>query len=181
MTTNLTGVQLENFFQNLTLQMLGLDPTATANQSRVRVEWPTSGAPGWNIDQDVAFIMLNYDDDPITRQVDLTYQQVDDYNTSQTISYTRVLRVNWVCYGPNSFNDADTIRSSLYTGSIIGSLKTNNIFLILDLPMPVRAPELFNGQWWDRTSTYARFNELVSKTTSTIPYIQTTNVQPIKG
>jgi hypothetical protein len=178
--TILTRQQIEDLFQNLTLQMLGLDPAAPANQNRVRIGWPSKGAPAWKINDDVAFLLINYDDDPITRQVDVTYENADSDNASRVVSYTRVIRVNWISYGPNSFNDMDTIRNGLFVPQFIQQLATNNMSLILDVPVPFRMPELFNGQWWERTSFYARFNEKVNRH-SDVPYIKFADVQIVKG
>lgn len=175
---NLTLDQIKKVFSDLTFSMLGLDPTNDAG--KVRSEWPTTGSPGWKITDDITFFAINFDDDPITRQMDVTYSSLDDINLNQSLSYTRVIRVNWMCYGPNSFNNIDIIRSSLSQPDFISTLKSNNIALIMDLSMPTRAPELFNGQWWDRSSLYARFNELVVRSTP-VPYIQTPNIQVIKG
>lgn len=174
----LSRTQLENFFVSLTLQIWGLDPTT--NPSRVRVGWPTSGSPGWKIDEDVAFIMLTYEDDPITNQVEKTYTEQDQDNAYEISNNIDVLRVNWVLYGPNSFDDARSLRFGLLNSITKDSLEQNNLALILQLPMPQRSPELFDGQWWERTSFAARFNEHVEHQTS-VPYIQTGNVQIKKG
>jgi hypothetical protein len=176
--TILTKTQIEDIFRMLTLQLLGLDPSA--NDSRVRMTWPTKGAPAWKIGDDVAFLLVNYDDDPITRQMHVDYAAADDSNADQSTSYTRVIRVDWVCYGPHSFEDADAIRSGLFAVATKLTLTQNNMALITDVPLPVRAPEIYNGQWWERTSFYARFNELIIRHAD-IPYIQAADVQILKG
>lgn len=178
--TILSKDQIEDFFQNLTLQILGVDPNSPSSQSRVRIEWPKNGYPGWKIDEDIAFLLVTYDDDAITRQMDVNYAPLDEYQANHLLSYTRVVRVSWTCYGPNSFNDIDTIRSSLYIPKYKELIKANNLALILDVPNPMRSPELFNGQWWDRSSFYARFNEKVTRT-SAVPYITGSDVQVVKG
>lgn len=178
---NMTVKQIEDFFVSLTYTILGINPTTLQpNQAPVRVEWPTGGAPGWKIDEDVTFIMVNYDDDAITRQVDVTYNPNDANNAYRSVSSTRVLRVNWICYGPNSFDNANNIRNGIFLPDNSDTLSANNLALIFDLPAPVRAPELFNGQWWDRTSFYARFNELIVQSQS-VPYLTSPNVQIITG
>jgi hypothetical protein len=178
---NMTVRQIEDFFVGLTYQILGIDPsTLQPNKSPVRVDWPTGGAPGWKIDEDVTFIMVNYDDDAITRQVDVIYQSNDESNAFRSASSTRVLRINWICYGPNSFDNANNIRNGLFLPQFSEMLMKNNFALIFDMPSPLRAPELFNGQWWDRTSFYARFNELITQSVS-VPYLTSPNVQIVKG
>lgn len=178
--TKLSLKQSEDFFQKLTLQLLGLDPEAKASQSRVRITWPENGAPAWKRTEDVAFLMVNYDDDPYTRQVEVTYQENTETAANMVASSTRVLRVTWICYGPHSFDDADTIKAKLFTPEMRLLTAKNNLALITDVPMPVRSPELFNGQWWERTTFYARFNEKVIRQTD-VPYIQYADVQIVKG
>jgi len=172
--------QIEDIFQNLSIRSLGLNPNAKASQKRVRISWPEKGAPAWKRDEDVAFLMVTYADDLITRQVDVSYGAADTENANRTVTYTRVVQVSWVCYGPNSFGDADLIRSSLFLPKITMELLASNMALITDVPMPVRTPELFNGQWWDRSSFFARFNEKVIRTTQ-VPYLQSAEVKTIKG
>jgi hypothetical protein len=178
--TILTIQEINSFFWSLTVQMLGLDPAAPANQDRVRKAWPVKGSPTWKIDDNVAFLLVNYDDDSITRQVDVSYINVGTDTADRVMSYTRVLRINWICYGPNSFNDMDLIRSSLFLPKFTQLLAASNLALITEVPVPMRSPELFNGQWWERTSFYARFNELVVRHSSVL-YLKSADVQIKKG
>lgn len=46
MDTILTLKQLEDIFRGVTCTLLGLDPTDPLNDSKVRISWPTGGAPG---------------------------------------------------------------------------------------------------------------------------------------
>jgi len=172
-------VKIEDFFQDLTLRMLNLNPTAPASQKRVRTTWPTKGAPAWKITEDVTFLLITFDDDSVTRQMDVAYLNKDANNANRIMSYTRVIRVNWICYGPHSSEDADTIRSSLFLPQIAEQLLKNNMALITDVSMPMRTPELFNGQWWERASLFVRFNEKVVRQ-SEIPYITSADVRIIK-
>jgi hypothetical protein len=175
--TILTLGQIEDFFSDLTLRMLKLDPDIPG---RVRTTWPTSGAPAWEITEDVMFISVNYDDDPIIKQMHTTYGHLDANNADYILKYTNVLRINWTAYGPNSFSDMDAVRSSLILPSFTDQMNSHNVLLITDLNPPMRSPELYNGQWWERTSFYARFNEGVEKH-STIPYFQPGPIQIVKG
>ncbi|NOU95593.1 hypothetical protein GC093_20505 [Paenibacillus sp. LMG 31456] len=178
--TVLSITEIENFFQASTTRMLGLDPNAPANQKRVRVAWPSKGAPAWKHEENVVFLMIGYADDSITRQMDVSYDQADVDNANRTVSYTRVIHVSWTCYGPNSFNDADLIRSNLFLPKTKADLAAVNLALIIDVPMPMRTPELFASQWWDRTSFFARFNEKVIRQ-SEVPYLQSADVRIIEG
>jgi hypothetical protein len=178
--TILTKLQIEDLFFSLTMQILGLDPAAPANKSRIRMTWPTGGSPAWEIGEDVTFLLVNYDDDPVTRQMEVSYAESDADYADQSTSYTRVLRIDWICYGPNSFGDADTIRAGLFSAAMKLQLTAANLALITDVSMPTRTPELYNGQWWERSSLTARFNEFVVRH-STVPYIKAADVQILKG
>nr|WP_147433503.1 hypothetical protein [Paenibacillus ginsengarvi] len=125
-------------------------------------------------------MMVEYLDDLYTRQINVVYNEIDPDNARRSVSYTRVLRVNWICYGPSSFDDADVIRIGLLSPWMTEQLAGANMALITDLGMPTRSPELFGGQWWERTSFYARFNEQVTRQAD-VPYLQSADVNIIKG
>ncbi|WP_163855817.1 phage neck terminator protein [Paenibacillus elgii] len=177
--TVLSILQLGDFFQDITIRLIGLDPRAKASQNRVRIGWPAKGAPAWKRDADVGFLLIDYSDDQYTRQMDVTYNESNMDNANRTVSYTRVLRVNWIFYGPNSFGDADMVRAGLFLPQTTMDLAAVNMALITDVAMPIRTPELFAGQWWDRSSFQARFNEKVTRQ-SEVPYLESANVQIVK-
>lgn len=168
--TVLTQVQLENIFQSLTSQILG-----TSDPSAVRISWPTDGAPSWKITDDVCFLAVTPTDDAYTRQLQTDYSPLDDNNANSNLTYTAVVRVAWTLYGPNASDRSDLLRASLFMDSTRSTLISNNLALVTDVPMPIRSPELFNSEWWNRATLYANFNELVIRQ-STIPYLQTANV-----
>jgi hypothetical protein len=176
--TVLTLKQIEDIFFTLTCQMLGLDPTAPDNQGKIRLAWPTTGAPAWKISDDIVFLRITPQDDKLTRQQDIIYNPNDDLNTTKETGYTRVHKVDWTLYGPNSYDNADLIRFNIFKEDYSNILKTNNLFLITDVPMPVRLPELYNGQWWERTDFNATFNEMVVRR-ETVPYINSTDFRII--
>lgn len=172
--TFLTQEQLENIFQSLTSQFLGItDPSA------VRISWPTDGAPSWSITDDVCFVAVTPSDNSYTRQLQTDYTELDANNANANLTYTAGVRVGWTLYGPSASDRADLIRASLFFASTTSALISNNLALITDVPMPIRQPELFNGEWWNRATLYANFNELVIRQ-STVPYIQTANVQVLQ-
>ncbi|GLG01830.1 hypothetical protein Alches_18710 [Alicyclobacillus hesperidum subsp. aegles] len=163
--TVLTETQIEDLFQSWTSQVLGVtDPSA------VRIGWPMDGSPAWEIGSDVCFILVSYADSPYTRQIQTDYAPLDDANAQVNQTYTVGLRVSWTFYGPNAFSHADLVRSALYLDSTTQTLASSNVALVTDVPMPLRAPELFDGQWWDRVTFWAQFNELVMRQSS-VPYI----------
>ena len=172
----LTLKQIENLFWNTTTQMLGLDPALAVNASKVRIAWPTDGAPSWKITDDVMFLRIGDFDDSINILRDNVMTTFDADNANQSTAYTRVLIVHFVCYGPNSFDNAFLIRNNLYKQIYRDLLNVKNIYLIPQINSPVRSPELFNGQWWERTNMMAKFNELI-QFNQTVPYLKSATVE----
>ncbi len=161
----LTKNQLEDIFYQLTVGTFGF-----TDQQTVRLTWPTYGEPSWDITQDVFFVLVAYDDSPMTRQVMREYSEYDASTANENLVYTAPIRVSWNIYGPNSFANADYLWSQLFTSSTATTLASNNLALITDVPRPTRSPELFNSQWWERSTFYARFNQLVTQT-GQVPYL----------
>lgn len=171
----LTLKQVEDTFWDLTTRMLGLDPLSPANAGKVRVNFPTQGAPAFKVDEDVAFISVNTELDPITQQRDVQYSQQSVDNANRLVTYTRVQSIRWTFYGPNSYDNAEKIRSLLFNSAYSDLLAAKNLYLILDVSVPIRAPEPFNGQYWERVDFVANFNEEV-KVTGTTPYLKSANI-----
>jgi hypothetical protein len=174
--TVLTLNQIENLFQRITTIMLGLNPDLPEYADKVRIAWPAVGAPGWKRTEDIAFIKINNAPDPINIQRDVVYSQIDIDNAKRKVTYTRVHNIMWTFYGPNSFDHADLVRSSIFLPQIREEFEKSNLFLVLDVSTPNRAPELFQGQWWERTDLTAYYNEKVVRDGS-VPYIKSTNVR----
>lgn len=172
----MTLAQLKSFYFKLIAQILGLDPTLPINQEKIRMSWPTDGAPAWKITDDICFLQINNQDDGISKQFDTKYTVQSGYDLNENISYIKVHRVDFVLYGPNSFENAEIIKNALYTSSKYKILLIqNNMSVIQDVNIPIRSPELFQGQWWERTNFFVSFNELIT-TSSTIQAIQTINI-----
>ena len=184
--TVLTLKQIEDFFQELTCNILGIplldntDPEnpVPINQDKVRIAWPTTGAPAWKITEDITFLQITPVNDPYMQQRHTEHVNTGAGNINQLIQYTRVHEVQWICYGPNSYEHAETIRNGIYLTEFKDLLGAQNLHLILDVPAVKRSPELYNGQWWQRANLSARFNELVIRTTS-VPYLVGTDIKVI--
>lgn len=174
--------QIEDLIWNLTMQMLGYNPSdmSTSNQSKVRMAWPSEGAPAWQRTDDVAFLRINNFEDPITMQRDIEYQNYDVDNANQIVSYTRVHQVQWVLYGPNSFDNAEKIKNALFRQDIKKQYNALNLYLVLDIVPPIRLPEPFNNQWWERTDFTAKFNEKI-EVSATVPYLKSVDIILVKG
>lgn len=174
--------EIEDFFFEITCEMLNIDFEKEENQDKVRIAWQTEGAPSWSIEEDIVFLRITPVDDSMTRQQNIIIDPVEEdkaYAKKQT-GYTRVHKINWTLYGPNSYDNADVIRHLLFDYNYMQKFKDKNLFLITDVPMPVRLPEYYNGQWWERTDFSSTFNEAVIKENK-IPYITGTDIRIIKN
>lgn len=170
--------EIEDFFQSITSQMLGLDMTLDENQGKVRISWPKEGAPSWKLDEDIVFLRVTPVDDKLARELNIVYdpdQQDNEYAIKRT-GYTRVHKIDWTLYGPNSYDNADLIRNLIFSYDYMLEFRQKNLFLITDVAMPTRLPELYNNQWWERTDFSCTFNEAVIRETE-IPYITSTDIR----
>ena len=118
----------------------------------------------------------------MTRKLNIIYtpSTTDTTKLVKKTGYTRVHKIDWTLYGPNSYDNADLIRSSIFADEYLQTFKDNNLFLITDVQMPTRLPELYNGQWWERTDFSATFNESVIRE-GTTPIIDSTNFIIVKN
>jgi hypothetical protein len=172
--------ELKDFFVATTCKMLNIDPTKPEGKGKVRTTWPADGQPSWKINEDVIFLRVTPQDDKLARELNIVYykNELDNAFADKKTGYTRVHKVNWTCYGPNSYDNADIIRHMIFDNDFMYEFKKKNLALITDVPMPTRLPELYNAQWWERTDFSATFNEAVIREKKT-PYIVSADVRPI--
>jgi hypothetical protein len=162
---------LNVLFQNLTLAMLG----AVGDYSKVRIGWPTSGQPAWKIDEDIVFLRIAEVDHPINRLRDLIIEDRDDDYINQAWGYTRVIGVTWVVYGPASYDNANMVRDKIFFQTFHDLLAADYLYLVPDVPAPRRVPELFQGQWWERSDLHMQFNTKAIRN-ETIRWIRSTEI-----
>jgi hypothetical protein len=161
--------ELNILFQDMVLDMLGYvkagSPADYSNAAYavVRVSWPTEGAPGFGIEDDVAFIRVSELDHPINRQRDVIVADYDSDYLNEETAFTRVMALNLVFYGPNSYDHAQMVRDGIYSDRYRMGLASNAIYPIPDIAAPRRAPEAFQGRWWERVDMEITFNEGISK------------------
>ena len=167
--------ELNIIFQTLTIQALDRDVSLPSSAYAVRVSWPTTGAPAWKITEDVTFIRIIEADDKYNRQRENKFIGLDTDNGTNLTRYTRVMEVFWTLYGSTSFANAQAIRDRLFYQEYHDILAQSNLYLIPDIVSPVRMPELFQGQWWERVDMSMRFNELIQRGL-TIPYIKSAEI-----
>jgi hypothetical protein len=157
-----TRKELETIFWRWTIDALGVE------EEQVRKSWLTEGAPMWKNQEDVIFLRVSDMDDPYNRQTDVRYTPNGEF-LKRSQEYTRVHEVYWVVYGPNSYDNAEKIRYTLFGDGDF--LRKNRLFLVTDVPAPRRVPEPHDGQWWERSDLTAHFNEFVRIESATPPII----------
>lgn len=169
----LTLTQLEDLFVDLTVQALGID--TKTNPKAVRVSWPTGGAPAWKVHEEVVFLRVYEVDNQYNRQREVKITPIDDNNVNQETTYTRVIGVSWIFYGSSSFDRAAELKDKIFYQDFHDLLALSNVFLVPDVPAPARAPELYNGQWWQRTDLTMLFNEHVARNIA-VPIIKSSQI-----
>ena len=164
----LTIPQLGNVFQTLTSSILGL--SGTDIDDFVRLAWPTDGSPAWKIDEDKCFIQVVQESEPYDKQRNVTYTNIDGINSNQDTDYTRVIRVNWIFYGPNSSLYADNVKDALFFQKNHDVLAQYGIYLVPDIVAPSRVPEIFQHRWWERVDLHALFYDETIRNTP-VPWV----------
>ncbi|MDU5080232.1 LIC_12616 family protein [uncultured Tissierella sp.] len=156
--------EIEEIFWSITMLMLGLNPDSKDEKeiSRVRTIWPTSGAPAWKIDEDICFLSITQRDDLINRQRNVRHEEIEGQLT-RIMEYTRVVNCAYILYGPNSYDHAELLQHSLFLPQYKEMFNQNHLYLVPDIVAPVRAPELFSGQWWERSDFEVNFNLYVRR------------------
>ncbi len=158
----------------------GVDGTVPANPyEAVRIDWPTEGQPGWKITDDVAFIGCREADDLYNRLRERKLTENDAATLTQETHYTRAWAIRWVIYGPSSFDNARKIRSGLFLETNRRTLRKGILSLVPAVAAPMRVPENFQGQWWERADLRAMFYEAVTEET-TVDVIESATVTIIQ-
>ena len=164
---NKTLSEFETFIQSLVVSLLGWNLTTPDKTNDVRIAWEEGGQPAASITDNVVYVECFEVDTPYNRlreETD-TWEISPDEFTKET-SYTRQMQVNLILYGPDSFDNAQTIRDNIFYPDHQLTLQQNHIYLVHDIPSPKRVPEYFQGLWWKRVDMSLRFNELVIKSIS---------------
>jgi hypothetical protein len=178
----LTLAQINAIIQPLTMSLLGYAPDPTA--SFVRVEYPTLGAPFQEVTEDICYLSCMLADDPYDKIRDkaifgagaggLGWGQggfgagpyggvaIEDVLTEATY-YTRVWRIHWTAYGPNSLDNLRALRSGLYQDLFTDLLSLKQLFPVSEFSEVVRVPEEFNGQWCERCDVECEMYEFVTE------------------
>jgi hypothetical protein len=160
----LTQVQITNLIQTLTCGAIGVNPP---NFSAVRVDWPVQGQPFTQLpNQDACYVACVTEDSEYSRVRDTALTGAGTTNSPlvQVWEYTRNWRVSWVFYGPNSTDRARAVHSAfVFMDFFNDQLNLNNLYPVSDPPEPVRAPENFNAQWWERADFHLAMYEQITE------------------
>jgi hypothetical protein len=168
-----TVPELGLVIQPLTCAMLQIpDPV---NTSQVRMSWPTAGAPAQDVADDVCYLRLVLKDDPYDKIRDVYELPGAGTLNDEQWNYTRVWTIHFLSYGPNAFDNLRAVRSALYQNYFTQQLSLEQLFPMSEFTEVVRAPELIDGQWWERADLLVEFYEFVTETI-TRPTIATAEV-----
>jgi len=162
----LTLQELQKIFYDLFVSMFNDSPP----QCSVRWSWPTQGAPAFGISDNIAFLKIYDTAGTMTVQREDKYSQ-ESGTPNMSTGYTRTLRLDCIFYGPSSWENATTIRNKMFWQEHHDTLAQSNIYLIPRFDPPRRVPELWQGQWYDRSDLSMSFNELVVVNRE-VPYIE---------
>lgn len=165
----MTQRQLEDLFWRATVLCLGLDPNSTdeAVHKRVRISWPTSetGSSNWKRDENVVFLRISpgLDSYGDLHEIDHAYESESD-QLKEVVRYYRCHQINWVCYGPDSDDDADTIRIGILRDAVHSFLKAHLVAIKPHIREPIRMDEQDeSGEWWGRCDLTCECYELVTR------------------
>lgn len=164
-TMALTPQAINVTLQTLTCRLLGTDPATDANAyAKVRLDWPTTGQPGWSVDEDVCFLKAVEEDNAYNQIRDRRYVNNNPASLHSIDSYTRVWRVSWSFYGPTSYDNARLLKSALLSFDYASeTLADMGLYLNTEIGAPLRSPEKFQSQWWERVDLSVTLNELVTE------------------
>jgi hypothetical protein len=173
-TTALLDSEFAGLLQDVVLSVLNISPTDADAYSKVRVAWKVP--PAWDISEDICSIQVSEIDGDYNRVRDRRYLAQSALTTILQIDkYTRIWQASFIFYGPSSGDHARLLRSSMKLDFTHDALLASNVVLTGKVGAATRAPELFEGQWWERSDVRLEFYELITETLS-VPTIASTEI-----
>jgi hypothetical protein len=140
-------------------------PNPVIDFSYVRVGWQTTGQPAHVPQQDVVYLLATEVDDEYNKNRDVNFVYNVETLVDIITTYVRVWKIQVVCYGPNSFQNARVIKSGQFSQPVHDFLASQRLYLVTALPDIRRIPENYAGQWWERCDLNLHFNEMVTEYT----------------
>lgn len=156
-------ITLSNNAQS-TLSNASLYATDLAANTACRISWNTDGAPAWTVGQNVISVEIVEEPDQYNKIRNRWNTGNNDVSLTQNDQYTRCWQVTFIARGPGAFDSVRLIKSALLQDFTHDILQASQVYLVPDLPAPVRSPELFEGQWWQVTTLKCSFYEQVNET-----------------
>lgn len=153
-------------FSNAATATGTIDATATDPNVgyKVRIGWQTEGQPGPPISEDTVALTCVPIDTPYGRVRDIVGSLFGN-TVTQTDVFTRAWKTTWIFYGTNSLDNARAVRSALDTIQFVADyLADFNLYVNPSIKEPARAPQEFQGRWWERVDLEVEFNEQVTET-----------------
>jgi hypothetical protein len=176
-SSSLSPEQMQQVFQMLVIQIFGtplspLPPPDSPAYDAVRCGYQDDGEPSWDFAKDTCIITSFPLGEPFSRVRDQRWLTNDNVSLLNPMSYTQVWRIHFTLYGPNAFDRARLIVSTIFGTDWARNWLINNcpqsgvpvvqpIYPIPDIARPVRNRELFQRRWWNRVDVDLKFNELV--------------------
>ena len=137
---------LENIFADLLTTATGLA------SSSVLVAYTRLGKPSFDNGTDMVYIRLMQESDDRMKYKNRTSvysTETQKFTFSQQSSRTLDLGITF--YGPNCMKYAQKANEFFYFANTKLLLAQSNLFLVAERTVgPIRIPEQFNGQWWER-------------------------------
>ena len=166
---HMTRKELENVFWTATVMCLALDPASEDEfvQQRVRKSWPTTetGSTNWKRDENVVFLRITPWNDEIGRYADSSYYFDQDTQLyRERVDFTKSHQIHFLCYGPDSYDDAETIRIGILRANIRQFLQKNRLGIMPHIREPIQMSEQDEtGEWWERYDLTVYCYENVTK------------------
>jgi hypothetical protein len=131
----------------------------------VRIGWQLSGQPGPDVLTDTITVRSTPIDTEFSRLRNSIGLPPESTVITQQDVYTRTWSVHWELYGSDAILNAKLIQSALIKASFADALLSAlNLYVNPNIKEPIRNPELFQGQWWERVDFDAEFNEEITET-----------------
>ena len=148
----MTQRQLEDVVWMATVMALGLNPASDATQSAVRISWPLTeeNSPNWLRTENVVFIRFEPYSDDYSALWETSHADSND-GFKEAVSNHESYEVLWLCYGPDSLEQAQKLRYGLGREDIRAYLNALSVAFWPHIQMPTHVPEQDRtGAWWER-------------------------------
>ena len=160
------GGTIGAFLHPILMGMIGA--AYDVNSSLVRFSWPTAGAPFQDINDDIMYVSCLVRDENYDKIRELI-EGPESGPILETWHYTRVWTIRLVSYGPNSYDNLRAAASAIYQPYFTEQFALGQLFPVPEFAPPVRAPEQFNAQWWERADfrfdLYEWVTEMIERNT----------------